>query len=161
MEITSEAARPADPGSIRRGSLVNSVELVLDEERLARGVALVGRVFRDATRRGDVLRFEYDPAQEPACLKVDKQVRQLPPPFDVNPNPDKDVHVLALDDADPTPDTQTLVAQHAYFRLSEERAAQLVEEIRQAVAPWERIARGLGAAGAELSLMGAVISIAR
>lgn len=29
----------------------------------------------------------------------------LAPAFDVNPNPDKDVHVLALNEADPTPDT--------------------------------------------------------
>lgn len=85
----------------------------------------------------------------------------LSPAFDVNPNPDKDAHVLALDEADPTPDTRVLIAQHAFFRLSEERAEQLVEEIRQAVAPWERVARGLGATGAELSLMGAVISASR
>lgn len=85
----------------------------------------------------------------------------LSPAFDVNPNPDKDVHVLALDDADPTPDTRVLIAQHAFFRLSMERAERLVEEIRQAVAPWERFARGLGASGSELSLMGAVISTAR
>src|SRR5690606_10570823 len=47
----------------------------------------------------------------------------LSPAFDVNPNPDKDVHVLALDDADPSPDTQLLTAQHAFFRLDAGRAA--------------------------------------
>ena len=81
----------------------------------------------------------------------------LSPAFDVNPNPDKDVHVLALDDADSTPDTRVLVAQHAFFRLDAGRAAGIVEEVHHAVRLWAREARAAGANSEELSLMGAVI----
>ncbi|MCD9029535.1 type II toxin-antitoxin system HipA family toxin [Luteimonas sp. BDR2-5] len=81
----------------------------------------------------------------------------LSPAFDVNPNPDKDVHVLALDDADPTPDTRVLVAQHAFFRLDAGQAAHIVEEVRRALRPWAREAQASGANRQELSLLGAVI----
>ena len=81
----------------------------------------------------------------------------LSPAFDVNPNPDKAVHVLTLDDADPTPDTQTLLVQHAFFRLDAERAAGIVEEIRSAVRPWARHAKASAAKSQEVSLLGAVI----
>ena len=81
----------------------------------------------------------------------------LSPAFDVNPNPDKDVHVLALDDADPSPDTQLLTAQHAFFRLDAGRAAGIMEEVRRAVRPWAREAKAAGADSQSLSLMGAVI----
>lgn len=81
----------------------------------------------------------------------------LSPAFDVNPNPDKDLHVLALEDADPTPDTRVLVAQHAFYRLDAGQAADIVEEVRRAVRPWAREARASGANRQELSLLGAVI----
>lgn len=81
----------------------------------------------------------------------------LSPAFDVNPNPDKDVHVLALDDADPTPDTAVLVAQHAFFRLDIARARGIVEQLRQATRNWAQVARELGAGRSDLDLMSAVI----
>ena len=81
----------------------------------------------------------------------------LSPAFDVNPNPDKDVHVLALDAADPTPDTGVLVAQHAFFRLDAMQAAHIVEEVRRAVRPWAGEARAAGSNSQALSLMSAVI----
>lgn len=81
----------------------------------------------------------------------------LSPAFDVNPNPDKNVHVLALDDADPTPDTQMLAAQHAFFRLDAGQATSIVEEVRCAVRPWAREAKTAGANNQSLSLMSAVI----
>ena len=81
----------------------------------------------------------------------------LAPAFDVNPNPDKDVHVLALDAADPTPDTSVLMAQHAYFRLDADAARAIVEEVRTAVRSWSDEAKRLRAKGQEISLMEAVI----
>lgn len=81
----------------------------------------------------------------------------LAPAFDVNPNPDKDVHVLALDAADPTPDTAVLIAQHAYFRLGASAAAAIVETVRAAVRSWPEVAERLGAKGQEISLVEAVI----
>ena len=81
----------------------------------------------------------------------------LAPAFDVNPNPDKDVHVLALNEADPTPDTSILIAQHAYFRLSADEAQTIVEDIRAAIRNWPDLAKRLGAQRHEVSLMHAVI----
>lgn len=81
----------------------------------------------------------------------------LAPAFDVNPSPDKEVHVLALDDADPTPDTSILIAQHAYFRLGADAAQAIVEGVRTAVRSWPDEAKRRGAASQEISLMGAVI----
>ncbi len=38
---------------------MNMVEVLLDDISLAPESVLVGRLFRDASRRGDILRFEY------------------------------------------------------------------------------------------------------
>ena len=65
--------------------------------------------------------------------------------------------LLALDAADPMPDTAVLIAQHAYFRLHAGAAAAIVETVRAAVRSWPDVARRLGAKGQEISLMGAVI----
>lgn len=81
----------------------------------------------------------------------------LAPAFDVNPNPDKDVHVLALDEADPTPDTSTLMANHPYFRLDGDRARAILEQVRSATRQWRVIARESRARANEISLMEAVI----
>ena len=81
----------------------------------------------------------------------------LSPAFDVNPNPDKDVHVLAFVDGDPTPDSKVLLAQHRHFRLGADRAGEIIEEVRNAVRPWRDVAKAMGAASTEVSLIRAVI----
>jgi serine/threonine-protein kinase HipA len=86
---------------------------------------------------------------------------RLAPAFDVNPNPDKDVHVLALRDRDPTPDTSLLLGQREFFRLAPDRAATLLAEVRAAVRPWEQRARALGVKRAEIATLGAVIDAER
>jgi serine/threonine-protein kinase HipA len=85
----------------------------------------------------------------------------LAPAFDVNPNPDKDVHVLALDDADPSPDTSILMAQHDYFRLDADAAHAIVAKVRAAVRSWRSEAKQLGAKASDISLMEAVIDAER
>ena len=82
---------------------------------------------------------------------------QLSPAFDVNPNPDKDQHVLAIDDRDPSPDSQLLLATAAYYRLSAKQACDLAEQVRAALRGWERRARLLGARSGEVARMEAVI----
>lgn len=81
----------------------------------------------------------------------------LAPAFDVNPNPDKDAHVLTLDEGDPTPDTSILLAQHAYFRLDAGRAQAILDQVRQATRQWREVARSAGARSHEISLMESVI----
>lgn len=81
----------------------------------------------------------------------------LAPAFDVNPNPDKDVHVLTLDEADPTPDTSILMAHHRYFRLDAGRAQAILDQVRVATRPWRDVARAAGVRGHEISLMESVV----
>lgn len=81
----------------------------------------------------------------------------LAPAFDVNPNPDKDAHVLTLDEADPTPDTSILLANHAYFRLDAGRAQAVLDQVRGATRRWREIAKEARARGHEISLMESVI----
>ena len=82
---------------------------------------------------------------------------QLSPAFDVNPNPDKDHHVLAIDDRDPSPDSSLLLATADYYRLSKKAADAVAEHVRAAVRGWEKRARALGAPLNETALMQAVI----
>lgn len=67
------------------------------------------------------------------------------------------MHVLALDAADPTPDTAVLIAQHPYFRLDASTADAIVEAVRAAVRSWSDVAKRLGAKDQEISIMEAVI----
>lgn len=82
---------------------------------------------------------------------------QLSPAFDVNPNPDKDHHVLAIDDQDPSPDSGLLLATAEYYRLPRKTVGDVVEDVRAALRGWEKRARALGAAPSEIALMQAVI----
>jgi serine/threonine-protein kinase HipA len=82
---------------------------------------------------------------------------RLSPAFDVNPNPDKDSHVLALDERETTPNTTLLVANCELFRLRAERAAEILEQVRAVVRTWEARARTLGIKRAEIAPLGAAI----
>lgn len=82
---------------------------------------------------------------------------QLSPAFDVNPNPDKDHHVLAIDDGDPSPDSGLLLATADYYRLPKKAVGKVVEDVRAALRGWEKRARALGARPSEITLMQAVI----
>lgn len=86
---------------------------------------------------------------------------RLSPAFDVNPNPDKDVHVLALDESEPTPDTSLLMKNREFFRLGSDRATQILEEVRVAVRPWEARAKAIGIKRTEIAMLGAVVDAER
>jgi serine/threonine-protein kinase HipA len=82
---------------------------------------------------------------------------RLSPAFDVNPNPDKDHHVLAIDMRDPSPDSSLLLATADYYRLSRQRVEAVSEQVRAAVRGWEHRARALGATTGEIAVMQGVI----
>lgn len=82
---------------------------------------------------------------------------RLSPAFDVNPNPDKDAHVLAINENDPSPDTRLLLDTLDYYRLSKRDAAQMLEEVRTAVRGWVVEARKAGARSTEIAMMESVI----
>lgn len=85
----------------------------------------------------------------------------LAPAFDINPNPDKDVHVLAIDESDPTPDSALLMATAGYYRLNAHRASAIADAVRAAVRDWEPLAQELGCSSAERARMRAVIDARR
>lgn len=69
---------------------------------------------------------------------------RLAPAFDVNPVPGKDSHVLALDDADPSPDLARAMASAAFYRLGEAAALDILRQVVDAVATWPSAARETG-----------------
>lgn len=74
----------------------------------------------------------------------------LAPAFDVNPDPDKAVHVLAIDDTDTRPDIATVRATAPYYRLSPAAADTIIAEVTAAVRPWRATARRLGLSREEI-----------
>jgi serine/threonine-protein kinase HipA len=85
----------------------------------------------------------------------------LAPAFDVNPNPDKRVHVLSIDGADTSPDSALLMATAAFYRLKPAAANAIALQVRHAVRDWDTQAKALGLARAEIELMRDVINADR
>lgn len=81
----------------------------------------------------------------------------LSPAFDVNPNPDKNDHVLTLDGEDASPDSAVLMATRDFYRMRAARAGQIEKEVRDAVRGWTGLARKVGLRNAEIDLMHGVI----
>ncbi|KAF1690755.1 type II toxin-antitoxin system HipA family toxin [Pseudoxanthomonas koreensis] len=82
---------------------------------------------------------------------------QLSPAFDVNPDPDKDYHVLAINEADPSPDSGLLLATAAYYRIPKKETSAIARQVRDAVRGWDTRARALGASGNDIARMQAII----
>lgn len=68
---------------------------------------------------------------------------QLAPAFDINPNPDKREHALAIDAHDPSPLLGNLRATHAFYRLTGTQAKAIEDEVRDAVGTWAAVATEL------------------
>ena len=82
---------------------------------------------------------------------------RMSPAFDVNPNPNRDSHVLSIDEDDPTPDTRLLLDSSAYYRLSKQDAAAIMEQVRAGVRSWKAEAKRVGASGHDMGIMESVI----
>ena len=74
---------------------------------------------------------------------------RLSPAFDINPNPDKRTHALAIDEANPTPSLANLHATHRYYRLTDIQASVIQAEVRAVVSGWQEIAADAGVSAAE------------
>lgn len=77
---------------------------------------------------------------------------RLAPAFDVNPNVSKETHVLSLDDKDPYPSVRTVLETHEFYRLDRIQAAAIIEEVATAVDDWQKVARKVGIARADVEL---------
>lgn len=68
---------------------------------------------------------------------------RLAPAFDLNPNPDKREHALAIDAHDPSPSVRHLHATHRYYRLSADAATAIEQQVREHVMHWRDVAEEL------------------
>jgi serine/threonine-protein kinase HipA len=82
---------------------------------------------------------------------------RLAPAFDVNPNPDKQEHALALDESSSIPSIDAVRKTHAFYRLTAAAAAQIEGEVRAAFEDWTSIARSCGIQRREIERLEAVI----
>ncbi len=78
---------------------------------------------------------------------------RLSPAFDVNPNPTKSHHAIAIDELSPEPSVATALKTAPYYRLDAQAAAKIVEEIREAVARWRSLAAAQGLPPTEIRHM--------
>ena len=83
---------------------------------------------------------------------------RLSPAFDVNPNIDKEDHVLNIDDADNRPSLKTVLSTAVFYGLNNNRAKQIIEEIAVAVDGWENAAALAGISRGDINLTSAAFS---
>ena len=83
---------------------------------------------------------------------------RLAPAFDMNPNIDKAEHALAIDDSDRRPDLDTVLSTAPLYGLDSLAAAKIVEEVRDIVTTWQRLATTRGIARADIELMAGAFS---
>ncbi len=86
---------------------------------------------------------------------------RLAPAFDMNPNPDKDEHALALDATSGVPDVATVHRTRELYRLSDKAALRIEREVRRAFDDWPTIARAAGVARREIQRLESVIDATR
>lgn len=77
---------------------------------------------------------------------------RLSPAFDVNPSIDKASHVLNIDDVDNRPSLDTVLETAAFYRLTPQRATDVIREVVAAVGDWKAVARRARIAAADIEL---------
>jgi len=78
---------------------------------------------------------------------------QLSPAFDVNPNVDKQHHVLHLTESGQSPDLENVLSSSPYYELNKDEANKIYLEIQSVVNNWEKTARKLKISKADIELM--------
>jgi serine/threonine-protein kinase HipA len=66
------------------------------------------------------------------------------PAYDLNPMPETDLHVLALDERSHSPSLETLRNTALYYRLAPNDAEQIIRDVKRAVMLWRGVAGKLG-----------------
>jgi serine/threonine-protein kinase HipA len=77
---------------------------------------------------------------------------RLSPAFDVNPSIDKSTHVLNIDDVDNRPSLGTVFATAAFYRLTPQRAKEIIDEVVSVVTEWNTVARRAKISAADIEL---------
>jgi len=86
---------------------------------------------------------------------------RLSPAFDVNPSIDKASHVLNIDDVDNRPSLETVLATAAFYRLTPQRAGEIIDQVVNVVTNWQAVARRAKIAGADIELSASAFSALR
>ena len=88
-------------------------------------------------------------------LHEDGDTWRLSPAFDINPNPEPGPKHLstAIDVADDTASIALALSVADYFRLSAEKAKDVVAQVQAAVSDWARVARKHGLSSQETTAM--------
>ena len=86
---------------------------------------------------------------------------ELAPAFDVNANPDKNDHVLNIDEADNRPDIDMAFGTYEWYGLRRMRAQQITQEVLQAVSCWQDVALQVGISRMEIESMRGVFASLR
>lgn len=79
---------------------------------------------------------------------------RLAPAFDVNPSPSRYEHSLAIDETVRVPDLDLVLATTRSYRLSADRADEVIAEVRDAVSHWPKLARQAGIPREEIDRVG-------
>jgi serine/threonine-protein kinase HipA len=82
---------------------------------------------------------------------------RLAPAFDVNPNPDRTEHALALDESSSVPSLASVQKTREFYRLSSRAASRIEGQVRRAFDDWPTVARSLGIARHELERLKSLI----
>jgi serine/threonine-protein kinase HipA len=83
---------------------------------------------------------------------------RLSPAFDVNPSINKSTHVLNIDDVDNRPSLETVLATAAFYRLTSQRASDVIHRVVKVVADWKSVARRAKIAAADVELSASAFS---
>ena len=86
---------------------------------------------------------------------------RLAPAYDLNANVERQMHTLAIDERDPTPDPAVLLATAPYYGLKAPEADKILSQVRQVVATWGEVARRLQLPREETQRMAAAFSVRR
>jgi serine/threonine-protein kinase HipA len=84
---------------------------------------------------------------------------RLSPAYDVNPNPNKQVHALTLDGVSGTPSIAVLLSTAALYRLDAAQAKDIVGSITETVSTWKVEAKRTGLSRTELKRMESVFQL--
>jgi serine/threonine-protein kinase HipA len=75
---------------------------------------------------------------------------RLAPAFDMNPSFKKNDHALALDFYTRQPEMAVVLETSEYYRLSQDKAKEIVNRVRKVVSGWQARARGVGLSAQEI-----------
>ncbi|MFM0054974.1 type II toxin-antitoxin system HipA family toxin [Paraburkholderia phytofirmans] len=84
-----------------------------------------------------------DHVQNHGFLHVEHGQWRLAPAFDINPFPDKDpeLRLWLNEDYGPVDSIEAVMNEARYFRLSADEAKRILDEVRNAVSDWKRVAK--------------------